>query len=239
MTTSDFYIKPGYRENVKPVTVDSISGDHYWNNSRIALSSCYQYPVYKYAVQLIKDKEFKRIIDVGCGLAPKLAWIHKQLPHTEVLGIDQIGAIEYCRNKYNFGTWIVDDIENPKRDYEFPPGDLVISSDVIEHLLNPDTLLEYLREIMNPHGYILLSTPERDLMRGIDCMYSPNPNHIREWNYQELSNYLENRGFKILEHFLQLPVRMGINTIALKEIVMRTLMGKPAKYNQVCLLQRK
>jgi len=84
-----------------------------------------------------------------------------------------------------------------------------------------------------------LSTPERDIFRGESCAYSPNKFHIREWNFEELENYLLSRGFYVVEHFLQYPIRFGFNSIFFNEFVKRLITGKGLKYNQVCLLQVK
>lgn len=239
MTVENYFIKAGYTPNDKAVTLDEISGEQYWNKSSIYSSYYYQFPVYRYAKKLLREKKIKRVIDVGCGTGTKLAFIHKDLPEVAFTGIDQKAAIEYCENNYNFGNWHVDDIENPDESLGDIKAELVICSDVIEHLLNPDVLLVYLKKKVANDGYIVLSTPERDVLRGKSCTNSPNKFHIREWNLEEFENYLLSSGFRVVEHFLQYPIRFGFNRIFFNEVLKRLITGKGLKYNQVCVLEVK
>ena len=176
------------------------------------------------------------MIDVGCGSGTKLEILHRQLPDVRFVGIDRPGAIEICRNKYNFGEWYVDDVENPDPALSNIKGELVICADVIEHIIDPDKLLHYLKHMVTLGGYIIQSTPERDLVRGQDATSPGNKYHVREWNYHELESYLENRGFVILSHFLQYPIRFTFNGLFYREIVRRVLQRKALKYDQCRLL---
>lgn len=239
MTVGKYFIKDSYSPNEQVVTIDEISGKQYWNRSRVYSSYYYQFPVYRYAKKLIQEKRIKMVIDVGCGVATKLDFLHNHLPSVDFVGFDQQSAIDYCKENYNWGSWYVDNFERPDESLGDIKADVVICADVIEHLLEPDTLLSYLKNRANKGGYILISTPERDKLRGESCTYSPNSCHIREWNYHELENYLLFNGFHILDHFLQYPIRFGINRIFLNEVVKRLISGKALKYNQVCLLQEK
>lgn len=237
MNAADRYcIKEGYRPNVETVTVDAVSGSTYWNATRIRGNRSFQYDVYRYAADLVEARDFETVVDVGCGLGFKLGIVHRRRRGTRLIGIDQPNAVDYCRQNNDYGEWYVDDFEHPSADLADLKADLVMSSDVIEHLRDPDNLLDYMRRRMRPGGLVLLSTPERDALRGSDCDHSPNPSHIREWNFQEFEAYLSSRGAKILEHFLQYPVRLAPSRLFYRHVVKRLLAGKPVKYNQVCLV---
>ncbi|MFC1791945.1 hypothetical protein ACFL0I_05750, partial [Gemmatimonadota bacterium] len=67
----------------------------------------------------------------------------------------------------------------------------------------------------HPKTHVLLSTPERDLRRGPDDMGPPgNPAHIREWNQEELRQYLESQGLTVLEHSI-VELRTAMETCQL------------------------
>ena len=236
MTEHNYFIKPGYRTN-EVHTSDAAANGGYWNRRRIASSRSYQFPVYRYASELIHRFNIGRCIDVGCGPATKLAWLHSKQPHVDYVGIDQPSAIDYCKRTHSFGTWHVEDFDDPASGASIQSADLVICADVIEHLSNPDSLLRYLRLVADPDGYILLSTPERDLYRGQDNLQAPNKFHVREWNADEFRLYVQSRGFKIQAHELQYPVRFGVNRIFYREIISRAIAGHPLQYNQVWLLR--
>lgn len=232
-----YFIKDGYCSNQEPVTVDAVSGSVYWSPHRIRGNRSFQYGVYRYASRLVREHGIRTVIDVGCGAGYKLGLVARRNPNTRVVGIDQPNAIEYCRSHNDFGEWHADDFESPSDALADLRAELVISSDVIEHLSDPDNLLRYIRLRLRPGGWVLLSTPERDALRGRDCRHSPNPNHIREWNFDEFEAYLTSRGAEIVDHFVQYPVRIAPNRLFYRHVVKRWLAGKPLKSNQVCLLR--
>jgi SAM-dependent methyltransferase len=94
-------------------------------------------------------------------------------------------------------------------DLEAPDGtdlhgafDLVICADVVEHLLDPDPCVRFLGALLRPDGIAVVSTPERDIMRGPACITSPKAVHVREWNASEFAEYLGAHGFTIRRHVL-------------------------------------
>ena len=235
MDESKYFIKDGYVENL-PAQETSSEAEQFWDDVRAASAAHYQYYVYKYALNLACRDNLCRIIDVGCGIGTKLRLIKEKLPNAELTGIDLPGAIYHCKNTYKWGHWIPDDFENPTADYSGISADLIICADVLEHLKNPDSLLSILSNI-RASRYVILSTPERDLYRGEECMTCPHPYHVREWNFEELEKYLTSRGFTIIDHFLQFPVRVFPSKPCFREIVLRLIRNKPLKYNQVFLLR--
>ncbi len=193
-----YFIKDGYKCGTKNTTFSEEKSGSYWDKERIFFSQYYQYHVYKLARRIIKsNKEINSVVDIGCGAGIKLVkLIHPVCPN--ITGIDQASAINFCNNFHKKGKFIIDNIERPEVD--LPKYDLIISSDVIEHLLDPDNLLNYIKNLARAQTLIIISTPDRDILRGANCMSSPKPEHVREWNRREFKMYLEDRGFEILQH---------------------------------------
>lgn len=233
---SRYFIRGDYVENRVVKTRDAGAEEGYWNYRRRRAASYYQWPVYEYAKQLIRPRKVRRCIDVGCGIGVKLERLSRAYPDVDFIGIDQPSAIRYCKKVRARGEWYADDIEDPSLELNGLVADLVICSDVIEHVEDPDTVLKYLKTRLERGGCIVLSTPERDIFRGGECNTCPNPYHVREWNSEELGAYLESHSFRIREHFLQIPVRIGLSRFTYSEVIERALRRKPVKYNQVCLL---
>ena len=231
-----YFIKAGYTANDAVITNDDVSGESYWTAARVRLSLRYQYPVYMAAKKLIARGNINHVIDVGCGVAAKLEVLHRTFPDVEFTGIDQASTISFCRSRHRFGRWIVDDLEHPDESLTGLTGDLVICADVIEHVGDPDVLLRYLKHRVRPGGMILLSTPERDALRGQSCDFSPNKFHVREWNQAELRAYLRDAGFSIIRHQLQFPVRFEVSGVFFRHVVKRALTGRRIRWNQLCLL---
>ena len=93
-------------------------------------------------------------------------------------------TLNYLKKKFanNTNIFLLDEI---KEDFFF---DLVIASDVIEHIKNDDEILKFLSKILKPEGYILITVPaynflytERDKFLG----------HFRRYNKKMLKNRVE------------------------------------------------
>lgn len=228
----NYFIKAGYVANELNITNDEVSNEKYWDRNRITSAEVFQFPVYQYLCTYLRNTDIKKVIDIGCGVGRKLVYVNKQNPDVKIIGIDQEDPIKYCKSTYSFGEWYSDDFENSQLSTDIK-SELIICSDVIEHLINPDLLLNYIKSKLEVNGVVIISTPERDALRGKNCNYSPNIHHIREWNFKEFEKYLESRGFEVIDHFLQYPIKMKFNVIFYHEIIKRALKFKHLKYNQV------
>jgi SAM-dependent methyltransferase len=158
----------------------------------------FQPDVYDTAAAVARGLGARRIVDVGTGQGRKLAGLHPQL---EVVGIDFGPNLEHARRTYPFGTWIEADLDQPgplPLEPEQLRGAVVVCADVIEHVQDPALLLDKLEGTLDDAAALLLSTPERDLVRGREHHGPPgNPCHLREWSIRELDAFLRDRG---LEH---------------------------------------
>ena len=232
-----FCLPKGYQENPVRTTMDSDSGYTYWNSLRLSNSYNYQHAVYKYAADVVQKYGLSKLVDVGCGPAMKLSVLNKKLPDLDITGFDQPHPIQFCKDTHDFGTWHADDFENPAPDLKDIQGELVICSDVIEHVLDPDKLLSYLASRCKPGGYVLISTPDRDREYGVGMMKSGHKDHIREWNKEEFAQYLTSRGWKIEEHFHVRSVRIGLSRAYIYTVAYHFLEQRPKYFdsNQVIL----
>lgn len=231
-----FFLPDGYKINPVPITFDTEERS-YWIRLRIRSSFVQQFAVYQWAATLIAGHNLRSIADVGCGFAAKLAWLHSNLPDRDYWGIDQASAIALCRSRFNFAHWLTVDLENnpatPPRKF-----DLVIVSDVIEHLADPDLLLAYIKALVAPGGWILLSTPDRHLVRGPDCAHSPNPYHVREWATDEFMSYIDSRGFDVVEHRLLPAVKISFTRAYLGDLWRVRLRGRRTMRYDLAILAR-
>lgn len=181
MTAENFFIKAGYQARTQPEYHTDVHDD----------GVIWQPEVHPLAAILAQQYECRYIIDIGCGRARKLAALH---PEFEIMGLDSGGNLEYCRAQYSFGKWIDVDLEHGMG-VEIPPEILrnavIISSGVIERLVDPARLLQTIRSYLVHARVALVATPERDLERGPDDMGPPaNTAHVREWNLAELETLL-------------------------------------------------
>lgn len=178
----NYYIQDGYQHRVQPKYFDDTASSDGWQDE-----------VYRFAKETADQYELRSVIDIGCGSGHKLM---KYFKDRSTIGLDVEATCAVLRRRYPGKQWRVSDFKAAN----VPKADLVIASDVIEHLGDPDEMLEFIRRI-GP-GYVIISTPDRNLLRCGTHKGPPfNPTHLREWTTAELHAYLSEY-LEILEHFI-------------------------------------
>ena len=176
-----YHIKKEYLENLSPTYYQDVPTEFE-----------YQHTVYQLALYLAKRSEKKYIIDLGSGNGLKLI---KYFSDFNIITVDYGENISFVDKKFQHVTY---DFENglPNIDMEILENAIVIASDVIEHLVNPIKFIHSLKEWTKIAGYVLISTPDRNLVRGFSDYGPPkNKAHVREWSIQEFRELLHFSGF--------------------------------------------
>jgi SAM-dependent methyltransferase len=187
-----YFLKPGYRSRSRvEYFVDDVD------------DAVYQPDVYAITALAARRVGASCIIDVGCGRAAKLMELAGEF---ETVGIDVGANLEHCRRQHPTRTWLACDLDRPHT-LPVPPEVLarsvIVCSDVVEHLLQPEHLLRSLSAALRHARLAVISTPERDVTRGFADMGPPaNPCHIREWNLAEFT--------RLLEHHALPPLRTAL-----------------------------
>jgi SAM-dependent methyltransferase len=187
-------IRSDYVHRTENASLEHEAGD-YWSPLRHTLSRHAQFPIYAYAAKLARRNRLRSVLDVGCGMGHKLVELFQD--RERVVGVDQPAVVKRLRDQPPV-TFVGDDFEQPRT--HLGTFDLVLSSGVIEHVLDPDLLLSYMKRHGHPGSLLVLSTTERVTLRGINNLKSPKPVHVREWAFQEFADYLTASGLTILEH---------------------------------------
>lgn len=172
-----YCIKDGYQHRTDPVFFDDTPFKDEFQDS-----------VYSHARLLADFFGFNSVLDVGTGSGYKLL---KYFRGKHTLGIDLPRTVAWLREAYPERQWKT--FGPPALGYQ-----LLICSDVIEHLQNPDGLLNWI-EVAAPN-LIVLSTPDRSLMAGHLQDGPPhNLSHVREWSFEEFRAYIGRR-FDVATH---------------------------------------
>ena len=167
-----------------------VSRDEFVTCEQIGHTDQFQDEVYAAARKLCVDNNYKTILDIGCGSAFKLI---KYFRDKRFVGLDLEPNLGHIRDKYPLYDFRESDFNKPPKE----KFDLIICSDVIEHLLDPDDLLKFISQIDYKH--LVLSTPERNTIQelqrsfGWDVKTNGPPHnlmHVREWSFEELNEYL-------------------------------------------------
>lgn len=174
-----FSIKAGYHHATSAESFDAINS-----------SDEYQRSVYDLAGEYASKIDKATILDVGCGSAYKLVNMRGSY---RTIGIEVEPAYSWLVKTYPDRKWILFDPGNMPS----LKADVVICSDVIEHISNPEDMMNFLQKI--EFSYLLISTPERDRIFGKGDYGPPqNTAHYREWNAEEFAAYIK-RWFVIHE----------------------------------------
>jgi len=235
----NFFIKEGYITN--PVIKYS-SNLNYWTKSRIKASEHFQYFVYSGLKKNIDYSKKSKLIDIGCGTGLKLNIIKDDNENLEIFGIDTEESIRVSKKYFETGKFFIDDLSNYNeslyKDYE-SSFDYIICSDVIEHLENPNKLLNLIKYLSHKNTLIIISTPDRIRFRGKRNNQPPNKDHIREWSSHELKEYLKSKNFRVIKQEYTLPVKISFTKIFFNEVFKRVIVLKNIFYNQVITMKLK
>ena len=160
--------------------------------------------LYEKTLEHLKDG--MKILEIGCGKGYGTFFLAKNLPGSEVVGLDinkegtEFGRRTWNSKNLNFELMNILDsncVEKIKRRYD--NFNAVICFEVLEHI-SPDKTVDFFSKIgdlIDERGILLLSTPNKRVY-DIDAY---TEDHINEMNYEELTSLFEKINFKITATF--------------------------------------
>lgn len=121
----------------------------------------------------------KKVLDIGC-YDGSISVLYKNEGRNDVEGVDiSEHAVELAKQKGIKAQ--VADLENG---LPFPDAffDVVVAGEVIEHVLNIDFLLDEIKRVLKPRGFIVITTPNlASLGRRILLLFGRNPLIETRW----------------------------------------------------------
>ncbi|GHV67906.1 hypothetical protein AGMMS49928_06040 [Spirochaetia bacterium] len=186
------------------------SGNDYQHATEIPLSGQFLYTPIKNILNRIILPPIKTILDIGCGngsLAKYLTGAGFTVTGIDPSesGIKNARAILPLNKFYCIGVY-----DDPQK-IEETNFDVVIATEVIEHLFYPRELLRFARIKLKKNGFLLLSTPYHGYIKNLvlsltgkwDSHHTPlwDGGHIKFWSRNTLSRLLNEEGFEV-EHFI-------------------------------------
>lgn len=138
-----------FQKELREKLCKSLVYDVYW---------CMKNIFYKAIFDYTPKQDYLSVLDIDCGKGEDLLNISKR---KKIIGYGldwSLNQLKIAKHSMNF-SFIQADAENlPFRDSAF---DLVISSELIEHLLNPRAFIQEALRIIQPEGRILITTPNK------------------------------------------------------------------------------
>ncbi len=156
-------------------------------------------------------KEYKnpKILDLGCGEGQFCDILNLYKKDFEYLGVD-ISETQIKKLKRKGLKGIIHDVSK-KIPFENHSFDIVIATEIIEHLFDPDAFLQECRRVLKKEGLMVLSTPNIasignriGLLFGkrpgaIDARAKKGPGHIRAFVKSDIISLFKDNGFIIVK----------------------------------------
>jgi SAM-dependent methyltransferase len=139
---------------------------------------------YAFAAELVRDK---RVLDAACGEGYGAAHLARAARSVAAVDISE-ASISHAKQRYhsaNLEFQIADCCDLPYADDEF---NCVVSFETLEHLENQADLLKEFRRVLEPGGFLLISSPDKAVYS--DRNGNENEFHVRELYRDELEELI-------------------------------------------------
>lgn len=165
--------------------------------------NAHQQARYDWIIKTAGDLKNKKVLDLGCGDGALTYLLAKAGAILVGIDNDELG-LKFAREnlggrnrdyklKYEFVLASAYELPYPEESFDF-----VVCCEVIEHLGEPEQMLEEAKRVLRPGGKFILTTPHRLTQTPHD------PNHFREYFPEEmrelLEKYFSDVGVKLTHH---------------------------------------
>jgi len=143
------------------------------------------------------------ILDIGCGSGVLAGLIRKELPDIEIHGVDfSIEALKRCKNLSQVYCVDLEECHIPFKDEIF---DLIICTEVLEHLLQPEHVVAEIHRLLSIDGVGIITIPNFSFWRfrflsliGKIPNIASHPGHFQIFNLETLSKLINKFPFQIM-----------------------------------------
>jgi 2-polyprenyl-3-methyl-5-hydroxy-6-metoxy-1,4-benzoquinol methylase len=156
----------------------------------------------------LNQLKFESILDVGCGDGDLLSKIKTKYPNIMYSGFDKsefiISKNKASYNDIKFQCIDILDSKTPQKAF-----DIVICSEMIEHIKEYRHVIESLTSFVKPGGHLILTTQAGKLYKS-----DLHVGHEQHFSCNQLSTIVKNNGLTVLECF-----RKGFPFYTLQKVI--------------------
>ena len=191
-------------ENLMKIYKDSPSTRFWVNDFFLPMVEARREKIFKPRAEYIASKfpQLKKgeIADVGAGFGLFLEELEKCWPEAHFTSIEpSIDMADICRQKgFQVIESMLEEVDSSKHKF-----DLITSFELFEHLHNPSTLVEGVKNLLNSGGYLFLTTLNGlgfDIQILWDKAKSVTPpHHLNFFNPSSICLLFKKAGFEIVE----------------------------------------
>jgi len=171
-----------------------IEAEKWWKTDGVQY--LYDFPEQHRRIDWIISMLYGAVLDVGCGngMMTNFTVAQTYVNKDRIIGIDPSGDLLKFAHHWKTQTQFIHAIgENlPLQDGAF---DCVVLAEVLEHVLEPDLLIDECKRVLKRMGTIVVTTP-LDEEKWLVSAPLPNPLHLRSYTKMEVHGLLSKHGFK-------------------------------------------
>ena len=132
-----------------------------------------------------------KILEVGCSGCAFIRFMNRK-GFKNLYGIDiSKKAVNLCKSKGVKTAYVMDAAKTKFRDNEF---DLIVSSDILEHIKDDNSAIAEWNRILKPNGALIIFVPAFNFLWG---SHDKINNHYRRYTRPKLIKALERNNFAI------------------------------------------
>lgn len=155
--------------------------------------------IYKNIYSPLPKNNIGKVLDVGCGNGLYLSQLQEN--GWDVYGVDMSPeAVRFANNKFglkNVKQGILENIKYPSNTF-----DVITMHHVLEHLYNPQKVLQKINKSLKKDGLLVISTPNVDSinLNLFKKYWFPleTPRHLNLFNKDTIQKLADKTGFKIV-----------------------------------------
>jgi len=154
---------------------------------------------YRFAAARISSGE--RVLDMACGVGYGSYLLATESAAGRIVAVDiEAKAIDYGRRHYHDDR--IDFVCGDALEVELPAGtyDTGISFETIEHVPQPERLLQRFGKLLRPGGRFICSTPNQAVMPFDKTIF---PFHLQHFTEAQMRKMLDVAGFQVDEVYSQ------------------------------------
>ena len=162
---------------------------------------------YDFAAKFMREG---RVLDCACGVgygSERLSWAGDGKQRVTGVDIDP-AAVEYAEAHYRRAR--VEFVCADGSHFDSDPFDMIVSFETIEHVPDPEALLDNFTRLLRPGGVLVASVP---VTPSVDV----NPYHLHDFTQTSFRRMFHKRGFTELDSFLQRQPYQPLKILAGKE----------------------
>jgi ubiquinone/menaquinone biosynthesis C-methylase UbiE len=207
--------KPGYENYINHYRIDAEFGDYfnYPAVDRQALRRRYEELLSKH-----KIKTTDRVLEIGCGGGQILAFFRRSDFHFIAMDI----PVKNLKRIHQQASFPISSVAGDIFYLPFAAKsiDVIILSEVLEHLADPEAALHEIYRVLKNSGVLLLSTPYKEKIQYHLCIHcnklTPAHAHLHSFDRRKLQVMLEKSGLRARQISLahnKIAARLYFNVI--------------------------